>query len=359
MKPRVHPGVTAQGRTFQPEDSEAEREDDEEGEGDGGLGVISDRRLVRAARLLRFAAAADGRSSVDRWDCLLLLHVLPPPGSNDDTMHAAVDYLRGELADSATIVLRIEGWLDTQLHRLWRDAEFNAAAKLPRPGSDSQRDAARGRLWELRQMKRRIAELGAVAEGQRDQAESGRSDSECEEHGGEHTTDARHTLTFRHVSEGLRVVAVVSVPRVLASHGWLAPSDLELIYGAGGGSLPSATAERAVARGAAWERSLWSVWRELTAMEGLLVSLSEPNGPARPGTLPPAAVGTLRALSETLPVRSRKVLLEMLSMDPMEHVREWPELHRGRGYKNQAALIGTRMHPQLYRNLPQRCLVEG
>ena len=148
--------------------------------------------------------------------------------------------------------------------------------------------AAKDRLTELQQMKHRIAKLGAVAEGRRDQGrdgESGCSDAGCEEHG------------------------VVSVPRVLARHGWLAPSDLELVYGGGGGSLTSVTAEGVAARGAAWERSLYSVWRELTAMEGLLVALSEPNGPARPGTLPPAAVGTLRALSETLPGRSRKVLL--------------------------------------------------
>ena len=28
-------------------------------------------------------------------------------------------------------------------------------------------------------------------------------------------------------------------------------------------------------------------------------------------------------------------------MDANEHVRRWPELHRGRGYKNQAALVGA------------------
>ena len=41
----------------------------------GGL-IVSDRRLAAAADLLRVAAHIDGRSSVDRYDCLLLRHVL-------------------------------------------------------------------------------------------------------------------------------------------------------------------------------------------------------------------------------------------------------------------------------------------
>ena len=41
------------------------------------LGVyISDRRLVKAARLLRVSAATNGRSRVDFVDCLLLQHML-------------------------------------------------------------------------------------------------------------------------------------------------------------------------------------------------------------------------------------------------------------------------------------------
>ena len=101
------------------------------------------------------------RSAVDRWDCLLLLHVLPPLGCGSAVTDAAVDFFRAELADSATVVRRIEGWLDRQLHRLWRDAEFNTAARLPRPGSDSQRGEAGESLRELRRLKRRLEELGA------------------------------------------------------------------------------------------------------------------------------------------------------------------------------------------------------
>jgi hypothetical protein len=111
----------------------------------------------------------------------------------------------------------------------------------------------------------------------------------------------------------------VSVEKVLASHGWLALSDLELIYGASGAKVgqqqPQHQQKRQQRRrerereAEAWEGRLWGLWRELTAMEGLLLSLSEPTGPARPGTLPPAAVGTLQTLNHSLPQRTRRVLV--------------------------------------------------
>jgi hypothetical protein len=59
---------------------------------------ISDRRLVRAIRLLRYAAAADGRKCVDKWDCLLLLHMLPPLDCASSATEAAVDYFRTKMA---------------------------------------------------------------------------------------------------------------------------------------------------------------------------------------------------------------------------------------------------------------------
>ena len=110
----------------------------------------------------------------------------------------------------------------------------------------------------------------------------------------------------------------MSVEKVLASHGWLALSDLELIYGASGAKVgqqqPQHQQKRQQRRerereAEAWEGRLWGLWRELTAMEGLLLSLSEPTGPARPGTLPPAAVGTLQTLNHSLPQRTRRVLV--------------------------------------------------
>lgn len=60
--------------------------------------LISDRRLVRATRLLRYAAAADGRVVVDKWDCLLLLYVLPPLDCANAATDAAVDYFRAAIA---------------------------------------------------------------------------------------------------------------------------------------------------------------------------------------------------------------------------------------------------------------------
>ena len=58
----------------------------------------SDRRLVKAVKLLRTAAWADGRSSVSRRDAMLLRHVLwQRPGESD----AIGEWLVGALADDA------------------------------------------------------------------------------------------------------------------------------------------------------------------------------------------------------------------------------------------------------------------
>jgi hypothetical protein len=232
--------------------------------------------------------------------------------------------------DSSTVVRRIEDWLDRQLHRLWRDAEFNAAAKLPRPGSLGQQQEVRARLAKLRGLKTTIADLGAAAESERVQSTAAhrRLDSNnCEEHG------------------------VLSIEKVLASHGWLSPVELERIYGASGVQTAGYSVHRQrdlnkddsarAARGLAWENRLWRLWRELSTMETLLLALSEPSGPAAQGVSPPADVGTLASLRDALPQKTRQVVLHLLGMDANEHVRRWPELHRGRGYKNQAALVGT------------------
>lgn len=66
--------------------------------------LISDRRLVRSTRLLCYAAAADGRTAVDKWDCILLLHVLPPMDCASAATDAAVNYLRVALAVSACVL---------------------------------------------------------------------------------------------------------------------------------------------------------------------------------------------------------------------------------------------------------------
>jgi MoxR-like ATPase len=83
--------------------------------------VTSDRRLRRAARLLRVAAAADGRESVSPYDCMLLLHVLPPPGSCSDglVVRAAQRCLGTALAPSVVRTRRISHRLTHTLHELW------------------------------------------------------------------------------------------------------------------------------------------------------------------------------------------------------------------------------------------------
>eukprot|EP01051_Picozoa_sp_SAG22_P019742 SAG22_NODE_3741_length_1549_cov_1.875172_2_plen_303_part_00 len=63
--------------------------------------LVSDRRLVRAARLLRVAAWSSGRRRVTATDCLLLPYVLAQPGPSADF---AADWLAARLADRATLL---------------------------------------------------------------------------------------------------------------------------------------------------------------------------------------------------------------------------------------------------------------
>ena len=82
---------------------------------------LSDRRIRRAARLLRVAAAADGRAHVSRWDCLLLSHVFVPVGNNIAASAAAVavrEALAAGVADSATELSIVEGRLSQLLDLL-------------------------------------------------------------------------------------------------------------------------------------------------------------------------------------------------------------------------------------------------
>ena len=72
--------------------------------------LISDRRLVRSIRLLCYAAAADGRTVVDKWDCLLLLHVLPPLHCASAATDAAVNFLRVAMAVSARTAIAQNKW---------------------------------------------------------------------------------------------------------------------------------------------------------------------------------------------------------------------------------------------------------
>jgi hypothetical protein len=221
------------------------------------------------------------------------------------------------------VVRRIERWLERQLHRLWRDAEFNAAAKSPRPSSFCQQQEVKANLAELQRLKATVAELGARAEREREKltAEGRRPDAnDCEEHG------------------------VLSIHKVLESHGWLSRAELELIYGARGVHITGKSVHRqqqsqagvksTAARDLAWENRLWRLWRDLSTMEDLMVGFSEPSGRSEP-----PATGTIESLREALPQQTRRIVLGLLGMDAHEHVRRWPELHRGRGYKNQAALI--------------------
>ncbi len=144
---------------------------------------------------------------------------------------------------------------------------------------------------------------------------------------------------------------VLSIEKVLSSHGWLSRVELERIYGA---SVPRTAGytvcqqrdldendSTSAARVVAWENRLWRLWQELSTMEALMLALSESSGPSPQGVSPRADAGTLVSLHDAFPQKTRRVVLQLLGMDANEHVRRWPELHRGRGYKNQAALVGT------------------
>ena len=283
--------------------------------------IASDRRLVRAARLLRFAAAADGRRQVSGWDCILLLSCLPPLGGGETaaSLEAALGFLRVELEDSAAIVRRISSELDAHVHKLWRDAEFSAAqgstdfalarGRLPRAFPDcgvSTDEELVGRLETIRHMQRTVAGFGraATARQRGDGSEPGMEDS----------------------------VGVLVPARVLATHGCLSADDLAQVVGPSAAAVPDAAravepaGERAVDE---WERKLRRLFSELVAMEQLLLALS--------GTHEGMA-WDLRALGTAMPRRCRRVMRGMLSVPPSEHERRWPELHRGRAYKNRAAL---------------------
>ena len=129
-------------------------------------------------------------------------------------------------------------------------------------------------------------------------------------------------------------VGVLVPARVLATHGCLSADDLAQVIGPSAAVVPDAAravepaGERAVDE---WERKLRRLFSELVAMEQLLLAL------ALPGTHEGMAWG-LRALGTAMPRRCRRVMLGMLSVPPSEHERRWPELHRGRAYKNRAAL---------------------
>ena len=91
------------------------------------LGVyVSDRRLVKASRLLRVSAASHGRKSVDFVDCLLLQHVLwqipeqrdairewlwdnLTPGKSDDLAEQTKFLLQGLASESLDMVKKTMG----------------------------------------------------------------------------------------------------------------------------------------------------------------------------------------------------------------------------------------------------------
>lgn len=152
---------------------------------------------------------------------------------------------------------------------------------------------------------------------------------------------------------------MLSIQTVLESHGWLSPAELELVYGARGvhttgdtvyrQQVPETGVKSTAARGLAWENRLWRLWHDLSTMEGLMVGLSKPPGRSES----PAATATIESLRDALPQQTRRIVLQLLSMDAQEHVRRLPELHRGRGYKNQAALLCASYHAHHYTRL--RC----
>ena len=94
---------------------------------------VSDRRLVKAAALLRVAAFTSGRSAVSKYDCLLLQHVLwKNPEEAERIAEWFVDYLREPGAEVDQVQFLLAGLSK----RMWRAAAESELAA----GDGAQRE---------------------------------------------------------------------------------------------------------------------------------------------------------------------------------------------------------------------------
>lgn len=80
---------------------------------------VSDRRLVKAAGMLRVAALTSGRAAVSKFDCLLLQHVFwKNPDEAERIQEWFVDYLREPGAEVDQVQFLLSGFCK----RMWRTA---------------------------------------------------------------------------------------------------------------------------------------------------------------------------------------------------------------------------------------------
>eukprot|EP01047_Picozoa_sp_COSAG01_P069990 COSAG01_NODE_10496_length_2151_cov_2.088207_1_plen_148_part_10 len=107
---------------------------------------VSDRRLVKAAKMLRVAALTSGRDAVTKFDCLLLQHVFwKNPDEAEKIQEWFVDYFATPGAEVDQVLFLLSGLFN----RIWRAA---AASDIT---SEGKQHAELRTQWadELRKFK--------------------------------------------------------------------------------------------------------------------------------------------------------------------------------------------------------------
>jgi MoxR-like ATPase len=114
---------------------------------------VSDRRLVKAAAMLRVAALTSGRTAVSKFDCLLLQHVFwKNPEEAERIQEWFVDYLREPGAEVDQVQFLLGGFCK----RMWRTAAENDFSTTDDPSVADQRQATieKWQLGDLLPLKR-------------------------------------------------------------------------------------------------------------------------------------------------------------------------------------------------------------
>ena len=114
---------------------------------------VSDRRLVKAAAMLRVAALTSGRTAVSKFDCLLLQHVFwKNPEEAERIQEWFVDYLREPGAEVDQVQFLLGGFCK----RMWRTAAENNFSTTDDPNVADQRQATieKWQLGDLLPLKR-------------------------------------------------------------------------------------------------------------------------------------------------------------------------------------------------------------
>lgn len=114
---------------------------------------VSDRRLVKAAAMLRVAALTSGRTAVSKFDCLLLQHVFwKNPEEAERIQEWFVDYLREPGAEVDQVQFLLGGFCK----RMWRTAAEQDFSSTEDPDVANQRQATieKWQLGDLLPLKR-------------------------------------------------------------------------------------------------------------------------------------------------------------------------------------------------------------